>query len=1111
MLDRKTTFFGTVWTVIFSFSFCSSFRYDEDFFDNRQVVFLRPRIGSGFSKRGDTGSDFKLPADTNFFNSARGRSGKRKPIVTETNLGNDTHLTAVVTWTHFDSRVIFIITCDKVKKIKSRSYCLGDSNVYRSINFGKSFNLESSKFDNTSQISIINISPRDRRIVFAQDQFNKKLYISFNEGDSYVQNSVTFSPTYISFHSVFPHYLLIKDTKNDIYFSNNTGENWYLMLSNIRNFFWSVDVQNNRSKIFFEKISQQNTKLPTYNYSIVYVAEEPFMQPAHIFDQTLGLIFPGSLLVRGNYIFIQRKTSAGNRRLFMLHKITQEVKECEFPTSEPHVDFHFLGDEPHQILLAALTKQGITNLYVADKQAKQFFLILEKVEAAWKQGGTIIDVHRVTGVPGTFIANKVGIGTVISHNNGGMWNRLKLPDQDDSGKELACYQSDCIVKLSLYIQDNFVIGWSPVTSSKYVPGVVIAQGTILKKPYVVGKYPYGFLSIDGGQSWSLALKGRHIYKLLDHGGMFASVPITNQFLDQKQNQVQYSCNNGFSWDAISLNNQVSAVVGVAAHPAAKSNTLKIFGADLLFSKKVVWTIWHVNFSSIFDYKCSPNNFSMWVAGQKEGSFGSCILGQKFVYERRTDGVCCSYGVDFKRRENITLCECTMNDFECDFGFKRETIGSLCIPTSFASLNPPVNCPEGGSYLTSKGYRKIKGDACQGGIEKELLPVPKKCPAQAPDGISLSVQKYSIALGTTAKIELHQQSGFLETVYTWDYGDGFKEYNLSFSEAARWHKYEKVGTYIISVLASNSAGSFTAKTVMRVIERVSEVFLYITKPVVASEEATYTAELITHNATVKDRHGFVHFAWIFEPIKTPVLSLNSSVKHTYDKPGTYEVEVRVFNAISVVSTTASVTVFGDVRVLKLQFSSTLDLLNRGTKAWNKLFTATVSQYLIKMFKIRKDMVIVDVSKTLPTIVTLSLVQNTVPEQNLGNPSIETTKMPSSRSLSIDIVMHKIISSVRNQKISFFWLGQEIRVLKATIIRDKKTQPTVEPVQYGLSAELKKDLYIGVSIGVILVLICAISCFICCRRRKHCCKKEKYLVMQDEISVQGDCSMNDLHAM
>ena len=1113
---RRLTIFGLILLLLFiSSNVCKGFRQHDDAFEavfTRQKLLLKRHMDSNSQRIHEGPGPAKLPSSGEA--SEKGSSKKvphskkpkvpkhNLPHITETTLGNDTHLGAIVTWTNFDSRVIFIITCDHILKHGTKSFCASKSNVYRSFNYGESFDLEQEKFSNTSIISTVFVSPINRRLIFAVDKTNKVMYRSVDEGATYNKTDLAFDPLALAFHPRLLNILLIKDIKNDVYLSNDTGKSWVFMISKVRKFFWSE--QKNTSQIFFETVSLQNTKLPTQNYSLVYLLSIPFHGSPHLFDQTLGPIFPNSLLVKGDYIYIQRKTSAGNKRLFVHYKDSSRFEECELPTNELHVDYHFLQGQQDQIILAALAKDRSTNLYIAGKNGKQFSLILKNVEALWGQEEIILDVHKVDDVPGTLIANQVSKGTVISYNNGGLWNKLMPPEYDENGKKVDCFDPNCIFKLSLYIQDNSIIGWSPITASKHVPGVIIAQGTLIKVSNDIHVSLYGYVSTNGGQSWKQGLTGRHIYKLLDHGALFASIAITNPFLLNNTNKVEYSCDEGRTWNFAMLPNQLSRVVGVAAHPAAKSNVLKIFGADISDRQMFAWTIWKVNFSAIFDYECSDGNYTMWTAGP-ENIGNSCILGQKYVYERKKEGICCSYGIDYQRKTNISLCPCTMADFECDFGFKRDEIGGYCSPTSFASLNPPVNCPEGEEYVQSKGYIKIKGDKCQGGIENEIMPVTKMCPAMAPDGLSLSVQKYSIALGKTSEIVLHQQSGFLGTKYTWDYGDGVKEYNLTFDNSKRYHKYEKVGTYVISVLASNSAGSFTAKTVMRVIERVSEVFLHVTKPVVAMEPASYTAELITHGPTVADRHGFVHFAWIFEPIKTPVLSLNSSVMHTYSSPGTYEVEVRVFNAISVVSATISVTVFGDVRVLQLQFSSTLDLLNQGTKQWNELFKLVVYNYLIKTFKIRREMVEVEVSKTLPTIVTLSLVQNTVPQGKLSGDSKTITNAQKSSVRSLDNVMHEIIDRVKNRTISFFLMGQEVRVLEATVVRGGKEPKSKTAEQHGLSTKAKRSLYIGLTVGGLLFLVCIVYAVFICKKRMQSRKAGTYAEMPEDNDV-ADYIMN-----
>eukprot|EP00794_Sanderia_malayensis_P005685 gene5685-6386_t len=1020
---------------------------------------------------------------------------KKLPLVSEFKLLNDTLDYALVTWTHYDSKVLYILTCSKMRRnMNGRSLCLGKSNAYRSTDHGATFENESHKFKNSSQISSIYTSSTDRKVIQINDYQNRVIYSSINEGESFHVSHVPFSPASTMFHPTLANYIVTQDAQRNIFITNDTGINWYFLCSNVNSFFWT-NKESSNSQMIMEVKLKNGGKIGKGNYSVIFAAEFPYIGHVKMLSDDLGPIDPHSLMVQDDYLFIWRMTSAGTARLFSSFK-RAPFKECQFPSSDLLQKFHIMEPIEGEIILAALNSSGLTSLYISDRTGTKFSIAFKYIKANWNNGPKpVIDLHQVSGLPGTLLANHVNKGTFISYNKGGSWSPLRPPGYNMQGKSTNCMLPDCKLRLSLYIRDSYAVGWSPVTSSVSAPGIIIAQGWLQYKPSQEAVQLSCYASNDGGQTWKQILKGRQVVKLLDHGGIITTIPLVNAFSYPEINNLDYSCDGGSSWMKVVLSSQLKRLVGIAAHPAAKASLLTVFAAELSATKTFTWIVWRVNFTSIFDYKCQPDNYTLWTASSDITTEG-CILGQKYIYTRRKNDVCCYNGLGFTPLANISTCECTVNDFDCDFGFKRDRFGSLCTPTSFANLYPPVNCPEGSSYFKSKGYIKVIGDRCQGGIIDEIMPVQLTCPARAPDGLSLIVKKYSIALGKHAIIILNQKSGFLGTNYTWDFGDGVRRYNLSFEEARiQNHTYENLGTYIIELIAFNKAGSYTAKTVLRVIKRVSEIFLHATQPVVANEQAVYTVTVEkTRDNNVEQQHGFVHFAWIFEPIKTPVLSLNSSVTHTYAVPGTYEVEVQVFNAISVVSTTKTVTVYGDVRVVELQFSSTLDLLNTGKQQWNEKFKSFIHNYLTTTFDIREDMLEVQVSKSLPTIVTLSLVQNKITQTKKIEKAGGTSGRPPRK--SIDDVLHEIIGRVRSRKIVFFLYGREIRVLSATVTRDKKVAKRKVSQEQKTPAYMKLYLYIGVPAGILVLLVMGLVGRWVYKRKQRSTKPNTYLQMQDE---------------
>jgi len=81
-------------------------------------------------------------------------------------------------------------------------------------------------------------------------------------------------------------------------------------------------------------------------------------------------------------------------------------------------------------------------------------------------------------------------------------------------------------------------------------------------------------------------------------------------------------------------------------------------------------------------------------------------------------------MEYERAIAYEYCQCTEEDWECDFGFERQEDGP-CIKSDGSAIdyNPPRSCS--GKYEVSYGYRKVAGDMCTGGVDHSPLILP--CP------------------------------------------------------------------------------------------------------------------------------------------------------------------------------------------------------------------------------------------------------------------------------------------------------------------------------------------------------------------------------------------------
>jgi len=124
--------------------------------------------------------------------------------------------------------------------------------------------------------------------------------------------------------------------------------------------------------------------------------------------------------------------------------------------------------------------------------------------------------------------------------------------------------------------------------------------------------------------------------------------------------------------------------------------------------------------------CLPSDYERWTPSDGSGGPG-CVLGRSNTYLRRRRDAACYNNLDDHLVGHVD-CACVVDDWECDFGYEATSATNnslVCALTGELAPDPPTPCPSGTAYNVSKGYRKIAGDSCVGGLN--LSPSTKNCP------------------------------------------------------------------------------------------------------------------------------------------------------------------------------------------------------------------------------------------------------------------------------------------------------------------------------------------------------------------------------------------------
>ncbi|KAG6840198.1 vacuolar protein sorting/targeting protein PEP1 [Blastosporella zonata] len=303
-----------------------------------------------------------------------------------------------------------------------------------------------------------------------------------------------------------------------------------------------------------------------------------------------------------------------------------------------------------------------------------------------------VDYERMYGVDGIGLANVVAnakdvegrgspkqVKTVITFDDGSNWQPIRAPSRDSEGHSFNCNPADtdeCSLHLhSITTPHNF----GRVFSSP-APGFAMGVGSVGESllPYEESDT---FVSTDAGVSWAMVRPGAHKYEFGDQGSILV---VAND--EEATDKIRYSTDLGKTWNSYDIGVKVLPR-GLMTLPDSTSQKFLLLGQvarrdQTKDIKRVV--IVFLDFVRTRSRKCTDDDFEKWYA-----------------------------------RDGKTH----------DYNFVRA--GHECVPVGPEPIPAGVCLGDPNqTYEGSSGYRKIPGNTCRGGIEKDKK-VQKKCSQAAP--------------------------------------------------------------------------------------------------------------------------------------------------------------------------------------------------------------------------------------------------------------------------------------------------------------------------------------------------------------------------------------------
>uniref|UniRef100_A0A665UWS2 Sortilin-like n=1 Tax=Echeneis naucrates TaxID=173247 RepID=A0A665UWS2_ECHNA len=614
---------------------------------------------------------------------------------------NDLSGSVSLAWVGDASGVILALTTFQVPFFLIR---LGQSKLYRSENYGKSFQDVTSLINNTfirSEFGIAIGPENSGKVILTGDVsggHGSRIFVSNDFGKSFTHRDLPFIPLMqITYNPDDSNVLLA--------LSNNVITHAYLHIA--------VIFQNCAYLLSGERGMLELRRTTDYGKTIKTVATK-------IYSFGLG----------GRFLFASVMTGKGTLR--MIHVSVDQGETWNMAQLPPvgHEQFYSILAANDEMVFMHVDEPGDTGfgtIYVSDDRGTVYSKSLERHLYTTTGGDT--DFTNVTSLRGVFITSVLAEGdsvqSVVSFDQGGEWVPLRKPANskcDATAKDPE--------KCSLHIHAAYSTAMKlnvpmlPLSEPNAV-GLILAHGSVGDAISVMR--PDVYVSDDGGYTWIKALSGPHHYAILDSGGLLVAVEHSS---NQPVNQIKFSTDEGQCWGVYNFTDDPIYFTGLASEPGARSMNVSIWGyRDSLVSQ--YWISITIDFRDLLTRDCGDKDYVQWLAHSDDISDPNdgCMLGYKEKFLRlRKDSVCWN-GRNYQVNTQPTPCPCTLDDFLCDFGYYRQENSSVCVEQPDLRGKVLEFCLHGKEeQLQTSGYRKIPGDKCEGGQmpERKEIDLSKRC-------------------------------------------------------------------------------------------------------------------------------------------------------------------------------------------------------------------------------------------------------------------------------------------------------------------------------------------------------------------------------------------------